>query len=177
MRPNLKLSSSASLPTFGSAVTQKGSILSALATYGKRPEDVMSIKEMTAILTRKTNVINTSNTTLALTPEQVKQLYKVTDPAGSDAAPCELIAATWSREPLDRALLMRNTFYTCDFDQSGTPSPSPSPCLQPRVLEAATLHDTQSRPLRLTRRSAPVSHQLVAGRASLTPPALTRHDR
>ena len=95
-------------------MTQKEKILSALAKYGKRPEDMISLKELTAILTMQTRF-----STPALTPEQVKVLYKVTDPAGSNSAPCELIAATWSHEPLDRALLMRNTFRTCDFDQSG----------------------------------------------------------
>jgi len=78
---------------------------------------MMSLKELTAILTLQTKY---SNSTPPLTAEQVKVLYKVTDPAGSNSAPCELIAATWSHEPLDRALLMRNTFRTCDFDQSGT---------------------------------------------------------
>ena len=102
------------LSGFASAMTQKEKILSALAKYGKRPEDMISLKELTAILTMQTRF-----STPALTPEQVKVLYKVTDPAGSNSAPCELIAATWSHEPLDRALLMRNTFRTCDFDQSG----------------------------------------------------------
>ena len=101
---------------FASAMTQKEKILSALAKYGKRPDDMISLKELTAILT-----VQTRFSTPALTPEQVKVLYKVTDPAGSNSAPCELIAATWSHEPLDRALLMRNTFRTCDFDQSGAP--------------------------------------------------------
>ena len=97
-------------------MTQKQKILSSLAKFGKSPEDMMSLKELTAILT-----LQTKYATPALTPEQVKVLYKVTDPAGSNSAPCELIAATWSHEPLDRALLMRNTFRTCDFDQSGAP--------------------------------------------------------
>ena len=95
-------------------MTQKEKILSAFAKHDKRPEDTISLKELTEILTMPTR-----SSTPALTPEQVKVLYKVTDPAGSNSAPCELIAATWSHEPLDRALLMRNTFRTCDFDQSG----------------------------------------------------------
>ena len=99
-------------------MTQKQKILSSLAKFGKSPEDMMSLKELTAILTLQTKY---SNSTPPLTAEQVKVLYKVTDPAGSNSAPCELIAATWSHEPLDRALLMRNTFRTCDFDQSGAP--------------------------------------------------------
>jgi len=118
MVPDLRANSAESgrLAVALNAMTQKEKILSALAKYGKRPADTISLKELTVILTMQTR-----SSTPALTPDQVKYLYKLTDRGGSNSAPCELIAATWSHEPLDRALIMRNTFRTCDFDQSGAP--------------------------------------------------------
>lgn len=139
----------------------------------------MSLKELTAILT-----LQTKYATPALTPEQVKVLYKVTDPAGSNSAPCELIAATWSHEPLDRALLMRNTFRTCDFDQSGEPRLASTnahaharACLCPCTCSRGYVSGVRLRPASpgtVTRRS--VLWLYLLGRYLLTPGTIDKKE-
>ena len=95
-------------------VAMKDHILGWLSEQGKNAEDMITLKELTEILTRQT-----SHGVKPLTPEQCKMVWAVSDPAGGGSVPCDLIASMWSHEPIDRELLLRYTFATCDVNQNG----------------------------------------------------------
>lgn len=96
-------------------VSKKEHILNSLSYHNKTAETPITLKEFTEILTQKT-----SHRAKPLTEEHVTMVWDTVDSGGGGCIPCELIAALWSHEPLDRELLLKFTFSFCDVDQNGT---------------------------------------------------------
>ena len=97
----------------GVSVLSKESLIDAFRLYGKAPADGVTLAELTALLTRRTSQDT------QLVPTSIKTLFANADIAGCGTVPCEVFAATWSRAPLDRALLLQSVFDLVDYSQSG----------------------------------------------------------
>ena len=97
----------------GVSVLSKESLIDAFRLYGKAPADGVTLAELTALLTRRTSQDT------QLVPANIKTLFANADVAGCGTVPCEVFAATWSRAPLDRALLLQSVFDLVDYSQSG----------------------------------------------------------
>jgi len=91
----------------------KKQLADAFATYGKSPSDAVTLVELTAVLTR------TTSSGAQMSSENAKRLFAAADTAACGFVPCEFFTAMWTKEPLDRALLLQGTFDMADFDQSG----------------------------------------------------------
>ena len=93
--------------------TSKQSLIDAFRLYGKAPADGVTLAELTALLTRRTSQDT------QLVPANIQTLFSNADTGGCGTVPCEIFAATWSRAPLDRALLLQSVFDLIDYAQSG----------------------------------------------------------
>ena len=91
----------------------KAQLVAAFAKYGKSPSDGVTLNELSAVLTR-----STSGST-QLTSEQATKVFKAFDTAGCGTVLCEMFAATWTKESLDRTLVMQGIFDMIDYDFSG----------------------------------------------------------
>ena len=94
-------------------MVMKAELVAAFAKYGKGPSDGVTLNELSAVLTR-----STSGGT-QLTTEQASKVFAAFDTAGCGTVLCELFAATWTKEPIDRTLLLQGIFDMVDYDFSG----------------------------------------------------------
>lgn len=94
-------------------MVSKAELAAAFAKYGKGPSDGVTLNELSAVLTR------TTSGSTQLTAEQAAKVFKAFDTAGCGTVLCELFAATWTKEPIDRTLFLQGVFDMVDYDFSG----------------------------------------------------------